>query len=399
MSVALVERVNFTESAEPNTKENRIDAKDAEKVQGRSFEEVLKSESRKKTEKNENPEESEKKLGTKTVKYREKKIQAEDALQKTETAKEEAELELEPVVSLNNNENNELQPEKGEKKSSASAVIQKDEKVTITLEPVKLKTEKIEKDFIEKQVSGKTGEKSRTVQQKGRESTFNGNSPDKQNTGDQQKGKVRVFDFRAKNSEKSAREKTAGKTSEFRPENIKENANPKEINASGKEENIFQAKTQILDHSKEPVLRRSDQAQLLKNLKENVNSQIVKHADFIIKNEGSGEIRLLLKPDRLGTVRINIELQDNHIAGRIFVENNSIKEVFESNMDSLSRSFRENGFETSAFDVDVSGGKSDGEYKNGPSNLNRRNGMKMLEENVPAIRESVSSDYMIDLVV
>ncbi|MDR1625249.1 MAG: flagellar hook-length control protein FliK [Spirochaetia bacterium] len=92
---------------------------------------------------------------------------------------------------------------------------------------------------------------------------------------------------------------------------------------------------------------------LLRRMREEGNAHIVKSARFILKDKNEGEIRLVLKPPSLGEVRIRLSLQDNLIGGRIFVENDSVREVFERNMPELASAFRENGLEMGGMSVSV----------------------------------------------
>jgi flagellar hook-length control protein FliK len=106
-----------------------------------------------------------------------------------------------------------------------------------------------------------------------------------------------------------------------------------------------------------------EQSNLLKFLKGSANGEIVKQAGIILKNNNSGEIRLVLKPEKLGNVRIKLNLQDNNIVGKIIVENINVKEVFEHNLESLHRAFRQEGFQSSGLEVSVGGGEQKGEGK------------------------------------
>lgn len=95
------------------------------------------------------------------------------------------------------------------------------------------------------------------------------------------------------------------------------------------------------------------QNQLVKELREQLNSEIVKRGSIMVRNNGSGEIRLELKPDHLGQVKIHLSLENNNIAGRILVENISVKEAFDQNMQELYRAFKEHGFGETALNVSV----------------------------------------------
>jgi flagellar hook-length control protein FliK len=107
----------------------------------------------------------------------------------------------------------------------------------------------------------------------------------------------------------------------------------------------------------EPVTKQ-EQSQLLKQLKTMGNKEVVKQASVILKNNNSAEIRLNLKPDKMGNVRIRLHLQDNNIVGKIIVDNSSVKEVFEQNLESLYKGFRQEGFDTASLNVSVGDGQA-----------------------------------------
>lgn len=147
------------------------------------------------------------------------------------------------------------------------------------------------------------------------------------------------------------------------------------------------------------------QNMLFDNLKENGNADIVKNARFILKDSGAGEIRLIMKPESLGYVRIMLTLEDNNIAGKIIVDNKSIKEVFENNMESLVRSFKENGFSEASLDVSVgigSGNDNNGNDKSNPFKENRNIFAKKEIEKVDSqrtIRYGIDEEILVDMVI
>jgi flagellar protein FlbC len=83
------------------------------------------------------------------------------------------------------------------------------------------------------------------------------------------------------------------------------------------------------------------------------NTDLVRNIKFILKDNSAGEIKLILKPESLGNVRITLNMQENNIAGRIIVDNQSIKDDFLNNMNQLNQILRDNGFEDAALDVFV----------------------------------------------
>ncbi|NIZ19385.1 flagellar hook-length control protein FliK [Entomospira culicis] len=84
------------------------------------------------------------------------------------------------------------------------------------------------------------------------------------------------------------------------------------------------------------------------------NTEIVQRAQFVVRTEEMGEIRLMLRPEHLGTVRVNLVVEDGRILGRIVVANEHVKAAFDDNMKDLRDAFLKSGFE-SDFDVDYQG--------------------------------------------
>jgi flagellar hook-length control protein FliK len=85
---------------------------------------------------------------------------------------------------------------------------------------------------------------------------------------------------------------------------------------------------------------------LARELHQNLNSDIVRHAQVILRDKGEGLIRLSLKPESLGNVKIRLELTENTIAGRIIVESGEALRAFEREIASLEQAFRDSGYES-----------------------------------------------------
>jgi len=125
--------------------------------------------------------------------------------------------------------------------------------------------------------------------------------------------------------------------------------------------------------------------------------EIVQQSRIILKDGGKGEIRLILKPESLGMVRIRINIQDNSIEGRILVENNSVRELFEGNLEHLKNALRSEGFGTAALEVAVGGEKSrrDPTKEEFPS-MRREAALDEFDRSMLQFGEQ---DLLIDLVV
>jgi flagellar hook-length control protein FliK len=92
--------------------------------------------------------------------------------------------------------------------------------------------------------------------------------------------------------------------------------------------------------------------------------QLVDQARIVLKDNNAGEIRMTLYPESLGKVKVSLNLDDNSLAGQIFVENQTVKDVFQSNMDGLLQAFQDGGWNNVSVQVSV-GGESGAGTQNG----------------------------------
>ena len=84
---------------------------------------------------------------------------------------------------------------------------------------------------------------------------------------------------------------------------------------------------------------------LARELHQNFNNDIVRHASVALRDGNEGTIRLALKPESLGNVKIHLEMAENKIAGRIVVESAEALRAFEREISSLEKAFRDSGFD------------------------------------------------------
>jgi hypothetical protein len=98
---------------------------------------------------------------------------------------------------------------------------------------------------------------------------------------------------------------------------------------------------------------------LARELHQNFNGDIVRHASMILRDEGAGTIRLALKPESLGNVKIRLELAENKITGQIVVESEEALSAFRREVHALEQAFRETGFNSANLNLSLENRKAD----------------------------------------
>ncbi|MDC7228576.1 MAG: flagellar hook-length control protein FliK [Spirochaetales bacterium] len=219
--------------------------------------------------------------------------------------------------------------------------------------------------------------------------------------GGNKKTKLRVSDHRTVASASDKNAKTLIQQAAQSASNPPSSVSGNEQDASAK---IFNLASEGAGDTPRADAAKADtrifQSNVLSQLKDDVNSQIVKQAGIVVKGNGTGEIKLVMKPESLGKVRIQLSLNDNHIAGRIIVENNIVREIFESNLENLYKAFGSEGFENGGLEVSVQG-----QGHNAGAN-GRRQGRgpgvraaKVLEAAVPEVVNSEWQNNAVNMVV
>jgi hypothetical protein len=94
-------------------------------------------------------------------------------------------------------------------------------------------------------------------------------------------------------------------------------------------------------------------------LRERLLPEIVHQAGIILRDGGEGEIRLVLKPEHLGSLRIRLQLGESSLEGRIVVDNSNVKELLEAHLEQLKSALRQEGWASANIDVTLSGGGGD----------------------------------------
>ena len=137
----------------------------------------------------------------------------------------------------------------------------------------------------------------------------------------------------------------------------------------------------------------------LERLREMAGAELTRAAGIVLR-DGGGEIKLVLKPESLGNVRIRMNLVDNAIEGRIIVDNPAVKQVFEGSLSSLMRALTAEGFQSASLQVSVGGqGADDGRPDKEPAPRVRRVAAAGFEGNVPGMENMSLGDLLVNLFV
>jgi len=137
----------------------------------------------------------------------------------------------------------------------------------------------------------------------------------------------------------------------------------------------------------------------LERLREMAGAELIRASQFVLR-DGGGEIRLVLKPESLGSVRIRMNLVDNKIEGRIIVDTSAVKQVMDQNIDALSRALTAGGFQTASLEVSVGGQNADnGRQMQEPPAEVRRVAAQGFERNVPGEESLSMGDLLVNLFV
>lgn len=85
--------------------------------------------------------------------------------------------------------------------------------------------------------------------------------------------------------------------------------------------------------------------QMLAQQIQNGAQELVKAGSIVLKDNNTGSINMVLKPESLGNVKVSLELSDKILSGQIVVQSKEAFEAFRQNMDTLRQAFQANGFE------------------------------------------------------
>ncbi len=180
--------------------------------------------------------------------------------------------------------------------------------------------------------------------------------------------KISVQDFRSDNIEKNPDEKTEKSVVEISEIHRDEKNNPQvtiDFAAASANQNIISS-----DNQTAGATGSNFQAMLANQIQENAG-EIVKAGNIVLKDNDVGSIKLILHPESLGNVKIDLHLNDKNISGKIIVATQEAFNAFKETAENLKQAFTQNGFDSVGLELSLAnqgfGQNNPGENQNNPA--------------------------------
>lgn len=185
-------------------------------------------------------------------------------------------------------------------------------------------------------------------------------------------GKIIVSDFRSEKTPEVS-ETPAEKQTGLKISDVKYDRNTAEMTVELT--NAETAQMNMLSSNNQTASADGSQFQaMLTNQIQQSAPEIVKAGSVILKDNDSGQIKLVLNPESLGSVKIDLHISEKAVTGRIVVASQEAYNAFKESADSLRQAFIHSGFESAGFDVSYSGQNSSagqgGHHQNTEAQLN-----------------------------
>lgn len=217
-------------------------------------------------------------------------------------------------------------------------------------------------------------------------------------------GKIIVKDYRTEDSENQDLSKDKKNfTNEVQFNNDNTATITMDLNPQNVEANVLSLNSQTA------ASNGSDFQAMLNNQIQTSIPDFVKAGSIILKDNDKGSINLVLHPDDIGNVKINLSMDGKTVSGHIIVQTKEAMAMFRENAQDLRNEFIKNGFDVSNFDVsynDNSGSNQDRGFENfngarefaGRKLYNDMEGVATSRNNEYEEINSMNSEYSINIV-
>lgn len=132
--------------------------------------------------------------------------------------------------------------------------------------------------------------------------------------------------------------------------------------------NSVQVSLDLSAQAKQNITSSSDQSaaaqgftfqNMLANAIQENAPDFVKAGSIVLKDNNQGNINLILHPDKLGNVKISLNLNEKVISGSITVQSQEAYEAMKDSIAALKNAFAGNGFETGEFNLNFNNGQQE----------------------------------------
>ena len=175
-------------------------------------------------------------------------------------------------------------------------------------------------------------------------------------------GKIKVTDYRSEEKTDFELEKADEKKAQLKITDVKYDRNTAEMTLDLAKADSVQMN--ILSSNSQTASANGSQFQaMLTNQIQQSAPELVKAGNIILKDNDVGQIKLVLNPESLGNVKIDLHISEKNITGRIIVASAEAYNAFKESADSLRQAFINSGFETAGFDLQFAGQNTSGQQK------------------------------------
>ena len=172
----------------------------------------------------------------------------------------------------------------------------------------------------------------------------------------------KVTDYRSEEKTDFASERTDEKKSQLKITDVKYDRNTAEMTLDLAKADS--AQMNILSSNSQTAGANGSQFQaMLTNQIQQSAPELVKAGNIILKDNDAGQIKLVLNPESLGNVKIDLHISEKNITGRIIVASAEAYNAFKESADSLRQAFINSGFETAGFDLQFAGQNTSGQQE------------------------------------
>lgn len=182
--------------------------------------------------------------------------------------------------------------------------------------------------------------------------------------------KIAVQDLRSENSAQKTDEKSGKsmKSSTDISEIYRNEKNNPQVTmdfAANAQQNIGSLNNQVAGSA-----GSNFQAMLANQIQENAG-EIVKAGNIVLKDNDVGSIKLILHPESLGNVKIDLQVNEKNISGKIIVATQEAFNAFKETAENLKQAFVQSGFESAGLELSLANqnfaGNHSGENQNNPA--------------------------------